>query len=144
MVLLLVLVLQVDVDGLIEQLGGRPTPGVGFATGIERIILNLQRQNAQVPPDGPAPAVVAYRGSQAKLRSVRLASELREQGIATVLAPDKSLRGQLRYASNMAAPHVLILGDAELAKNTVTLRDMVSGEQEEVPAEEVARRLRPA
>ena len=130
-------------DGLVEQLGGHPTPAIGFASGIERIILNLQRQGVAVPSGGTGLALVAYQGPRAKSRGIRLASELRGQGIPTVLAPDKSLKGQMRYASGIGAAQVLILGERELAQDTVTLRDMATGDQKEVPISEAAHQLRP-
>ena len=129
-------------DGLIEQLGGRPTPGIGFAAGLERLILNMQRRGVAMPPETPGPVVVAYRGSRAKTTGLGLASELRAQGIAAILAPEKSLRSQMRYASGVGAPHVLIVGETELAKGTVTIRDMAKGEQREAPLGEAAAWLR--
>ena len=119
-------------DGLIEQIGGKPTPGIGFAAGIERMILNLHEQGAEPPDVNPRPLVVAYRGEQAKTAAIRLALALRAEGGQAVLAPDRSLKAQLRYASAIEAPGVLILGDAELAKGTVTYRDMAAGEQREI------------
>ncbi len=129
-------------DGLIEQLGGQPTPGIGFAAGIERLILNMQRRGVATPPETPGPVVVAYRGSQAKAAGLGLASELRARGMAAIMAPEKSLRSQMRYASGIGAPHVLIVGDTELAKGTVTIRDMAKGEQREAPLGEAAAWLR--
>ena len=119
-------------DGLIEQIGGKPTPGIGFAAGIERMILNLQEQGAEPPDVNPRPLVVAYRGEQAKAAAIRLALALRAKGGQAVLAPDRSLKAQLRYASAIDAPGVLIFGDAELAKGTVAYRDMAAGEQREI------------
>ena len=109
-------------DALIQQLGGRPTPSIGFAAGVERIILNLQKQGVAVPLPERGPAVVAYRGQKAKSAGVQLAAELRGQGISVVLAPDKSLKAQMRYASGMRASEVLILGEEELGKGVVTIR----------------------
>ena len=82
-----------------------------------------------MPSGGTGLALVAYQGPQAKSRGIRLASELHGQGIPTVLAPDKSLKGQMRYASGIGAAQVLILGERELAQDTVTLRDMATGDQ---------------
>lgn len=118
-------------DGLIEQLDGRPTPGIGFAMGIERLILNLREQGASPAEVNPRPVVVAYRGAAAKAAAVRVAGSVRGLGAQAVLAPDRSLKGQLRYASAIGAQRVLILGDAELAKGTVTHRDMATGDQRE-------------
>lgn len=128
-------------DGLIEQLGGAPTPGIGFAAGIERIIANLRQQAVGVPEVLPHPAVIAYRGAAAKAAAVALATELRAEGHAAVVAPDRSLKAQMRYASSIGAPTVLILGEAELAKGVVTVRDMATAEQREVRRADVGTAL---
>ena len=119
-------------DGLIEQLGGRFTPGIGFAAGIERLILNLQEQGMEPAEAGLAPLVVAYRGARAKASAIELASALRGKGGRAVVAPERSLKGQLRYSSAIGAPGVFILGDAEIERGTVTYRDMATSEQREV------------
>ena len=119
-------------DGLIEQLGGRFTPGIGFAAGIERLILNLQEQGMDPAEASHAPLVVAYRGARAKASAIELASALRGKGRRAVVAPERSLKGQLRYSSAIGAPGVFILGDAEIERGTVTYRDMATSEQREV------------
>ncbi len=126
-------------DGLIEQIGGKPTPGIGFAAGIERLIINLAAEGAEPPEVLPAPLVVAYRGAAAKTAAIRLAMEIRAEGGSATLAPDRSLKAQLRYASGIASPCVLILGDAELAKGIVTCRDMAEGKQREIPLADAPR-----
>lgn len=118
-------------DGLIEQLGGKPTPGIGFAAGIERLILNLRERGTEVPAERPRPAVVAFRGGRAKTKALQLVEALRSAGVAAVVAPDRSLKAQMRYASSTEAPTVLILGEAELERSVVTVRDMATGEQRE-------------
>ena len=130
-------------DGLIEQLGGKPTPGIGFASGIERLILNVQHQRVNVSLDDGGPVVVAYRGQGAKMAGMRLATQLRTQGVQAVLAPEKSLKAQLRYASGLDAPQVLILGERELAQGMVTVRQWDLGTQHEVPLDAVIEALRP-
>ena len=128
-------------DGLIEQLGGRPTPGVGFAAGIERIIMNMRHQESPVPPAGAAPMLVAYQGSQPKAAAIRLVAQLRDQRLAVVLAPERSLKAQMRYASNIGAPRVLILGEREVSTGVVAVRDMARRTQEEVALDMVAAQL---
>ena len=123
-------------DGLIEQLGGKPTAGIGFAAGIERMILNLKEQNLNPPQVNPKPVVMAYRGPGAKAAALTLALKVRSSEGQAILAPDKSLKAQLRYASSVEAPYVLILGESELANGTVTSRDMATGEQRELPQDE--------
>ncbi len=131
-------------DGLIEELGGPPTPAVGFGTGIERIILNLKRQEVAVPQGRGVQAFVAYQGAQARLPALRLASRLRRQGIATVVATgDRSLKAQMRQADARGARYALILGPREVETGTVTVRRLADGHQETLPAEEVVSRLRP-
>jgi histidyl-tRNA synthetase len=131
-------------DDLIETLGGSPTPAVGFAAGLERIILNLKRGNAEVP-ELPRPlAFVAYLGPEAKIEAVKLASQLRAAGIATITASgDKSLKGQMRQAGSSGSSYALILGQEEVRSQNVVVRDMSSGEQRVVPLTDAVDMLRP-
>ena len=126
-------------DGLMQELGGRPTPGVGFAAGMERMVANLKRQAVSVPVVIPPLVVLAYRGRAAQEEALRLSAHLRAAGIGAVLAPGgKSLKGQMRHASALEAPWVLILGEEEVQQGSVTLRNMAKGEQQSLPATEVA------
>ena len=129
-------------DGLIQELGGPPTPGIGFAAGMERMVLNLKRQGIPVPQEGSPRAVVAYLGDEAKGEALSLASRLRSNGIWAVLAPaGRSLRAQLRYANSLGVPYALILGEDEIRRGAVVLRDMAKGEQREVPLQGVSEEL---
>jgi histidyl-tRNA synthetase len=125
-------------DGLIELLGGPPTPGVGVAVGLERIILGMKAQGVSVP-DLPAPPVfLAHLGPQARLEAVRVAEDLRRAGIGVWLAfGERGLKSQLREAGKRAARFVVILGEEELARGLATLRDMTAGEQQEIPLAEL-------
>lgn len=120
-------------DGLIEQLGGKPTPGIGFAAGIERLILNLREQGAMSGIVPPAPIVIAYSGAEAKTKAVGIATELRAADVAAVLAPERSMKAQMRYASSVGARTVVILGPKELEAGVATVRDMETAEQKEEP-----------
>ena len=129
-------------DGLIEELGGKPTPAIGFATGIERIILNLKRVGARPPALAQPTVFVASQTTAARLAAVRLAGELRRAGIAAVLAAgDRSLKAQMRQANAIGAIYVAIIGQEELAGETVVLRRMADGQQERVALGQVARTL---
>ena len=121
-------------DGLIELLGGRPTPGIGFGSGIERFILNVKRQEAATQSEGAGvDAVVVSLGDDAAAAGVKLASDLRRQGLEAVLAPQgRSLRGQLRHATALNATYALVLGDDELARGIVQVKELASGEQRPV------------
>jgi histidyl-tRNA synthetase len=124
-------------DGLIEQLGGSPTPGIGFATGIERVLMNAREQGLSSPNNAQRPVVIAHHGAQAKAMAVSTATELRAAGIATIVAPERSLKAQMRYASSLESTSVLIIGEQEIERSVVTLRDMSTSEQRELPRSEL-------
>ena len=124
-------------DGLITQLGGRPTPGIGFATGMERLALNLKRSEVPVP-DEPSPKyLVANVGDEARGAAVELAVRLRRAGVGAILSSGtRGLRGQMRQANALEIPFALILGDDEIEKGEVMVRDMLSSTQESRPLSE--------
>ncbi len=126
-------------DDLIDELGGNPTPAVGFATGLERIILSLKEQKTEIPESPKPDAFIAYLGEEAKVEAMKIASALRKAGIAIITATgDKSLRGQMRQANSLGAAYALILGEQEISNQNVVLRDMKSGEQKTIPMAEIA------
>ena len=125
-------------DGLIELLGGPPTPGVGVAVGLERIVLVMKGLNVVVPAL-PSPQVfVAHLGVRARTEALRLTHVLRQQGIGARQAfGDRGLRSQMREAAKHAARYVVILGEDELAAGEATVRDMDEGKQTAVALDEV-------
>jgi histidyl-tRNA synthetase len=130
-------------DNLVEELGGKPTPAVGFASGIERIILNLKKQKVAIPTE-PKPAVfIAYIGEEAKIVALRLASKLRHVGVAVIEATgDKSLKAQLRQANTFGTNYAIIIGKTEVESGNAVLRDMRSKEQRSIPSSEVVTLLK--
>ena len=124
-------------DGLITELGGRPTPGIGFATGIERLTLNLKRDDVPVP-DEPSPRyLVANVGDNARTTALELAVRLRRAGVGAILSSgSRGLRGQMRQANALGIPYALILGDDEIAKGEVVVRDMTASTQQSRPLTE--------
>ncbi|MBI2852566.1 MAG: histidine--tRNA ligase [Chloroflexi bacterium] len=121
-------------DDLIEGLGGKSTPAIGLAAGMERIILNLKRHGVVVP-SLPKPRVfLACLGAPARDETIKLASQLRRVGIEVIQSPgNKSLKSQLRQADAMGAHQTVIIGDREVETGTAILRDMTSAEQQTVP-----------
>lgn len=131
-------------DDLVETLGGNPTPAVGFAAGLERIILNLRKQNPDIPALPKPLAFVAYLGPEAKIEAMKIASQLRKAGIATMMASgDKSLKGQMRQAGSSGSSYALILGQEEVRSRNVVFRDMSNGEQQVIPLADAATMLKP-
>ena len=129
-------------DDLIEELGGKPTPAIGFAAGLERIILNLKKQNTPIPPLPHPPVFIAYVGDEARDKAVKLASMLRQAGTAVLEAfGNKSLKAQLRQANTLGARQAVIIGEEEIKSGTVTLRNMTTAQQKPVPISQLQEEL---
>jgi histidyl-tRNA synthetase len=129
-------------DDLIEELGGKPTPAVGFATGIERIILNLKKQKVAIPPIPKPKVFIAQVGDSARDEAVKLAARLRQAGIGVLQASSsKSLKAQLRQANSFGAHYAVIIGEQELETGTVILRDMTTAQQETISLKELQDKL---
>lgn len=129
-------------DNLIEQLGGKPTPAVGFATGIERLVLNLKKQEVAVPALPPPAAFIAYLGKDAKEEAIRLTSHLRKSGISALASiSERSLKAQLKQANVSGARYAVIIGEDEVKSKTVVLRNMAQGEQQTIPIDKLTEAL---
>jgi len=130
-------------DDLIEELGGKPTPALGFATGIERIILNLEKQNVPIPALPRPKVFIAHIGDEAEDEAIKLSASLRKNGTGVIEATgNKSLKAQLRQANALGANHTVIIGEQEVKTGTVILRDMTTSEQKTVPLAELQGLLR--
>lgn len=130
-------------DGLIEQIGGRPTPGIGFGSGIERIIINLKRQGILPPDQRPLQVYVVCQAAAARATAFRLASNLRRAGVAALCASgERSLKSQMRHAGALGAAYAAIIGERELADGAVTLKRLADGAQETVAMGDVAGRVK--
>ncbi len=123
-------------DGLVKHLGGPDRVGIGFAAGLERLVLALPESAGRAA--GPPDAFVAAIGDAPRDSAFRLVREMRQAGIrADVDYEGRSLRGQMKRADRLAAPLVLIIGDDELARGHVKVKDMRGGEQVDVPRSEI-------
>ena len=124
-------------DGLVQLLGGRPTPGIGFGIGLDRTILALEDRGAHIEPEGALVAVVGTAPDDHANR-LTLAGRLRGAGLPIrVDGSDRKLGRQLESAAKVGARWAAIVGE-ELARDAVVLRDLESGEQREVAVNEVA------
>ena len=128
-------------DGLVQDLGGPPAPGFGFAVGEDRLILSLP-QGSPVPDDAPDVYVVAL-GEAAVAEALLLGRRLRRRQMRVVFdpLPDKSLKGHMRRANDRRARSVMILGDKEVAGGLVTLKRMSDGAQEAFPKGDLEARI---
>ena len=128
-------------DGLIEQLGGPPTPGIGFGMGLERVIGNLKHQNIVPKNTISLVTLVAHIGDKARTEAVRIASQIRQSGGSAIIGPSRGLRSQLRYASSVNASHVVIIGEDELTEGKYVIRDLRDSKQKNQTPEEIVREL---
>ncbi|MBI1934171.1 histidine--tRNA ligase [Candidatus Peregrinibacteria bacterium] len=123
-------------DGLIELLGGHPTPGTGFGSGMERVIWQMKEAGVRVPNKDQIDIFVAQLGSEAKKQCLLLIAELREKGIHTLGSlGEASLKSQMGLADKFGARYALVLGKLEVKKGTIILRDMKAGKQKEIPSD---------
>ena len=123
-------------DGLVELLGGPPTPGVGWAAGIERLSMLMT-----LPIPIPRPIVVVPVGAVAEIKALALTDELRRSGFAVELGFSGNLKKRMKRANKLGARAAILMGEDELAQDAATLRDLESGEQELVPLAALSERL---
>ncbi|MCK9334358.1 MAG: histidine--tRNA ligase [Candidatus Cloacimonetes bacterium] len=125
-------------NALIAQVGGKDTPGIGFAGGFERLLLALEKENIQLPQN-PNPALfMVLMGEEAVDFALPLIAELRQKGIYVDYNPEKgSFKAQLKAADSMNARYALIIGEHEAISRTLVLKDLSSGEQQSLSADEL-------
>ena len=125
-------------DGLVEELGGPATPGIGFGMGIERMIMVQDMRGTA--PDAPEllDAYVVTMGDEARLEGVKLVAELREKGVKADLDhAARSIKAQFKFAGKIGVKKVIVIAGDELEKGVVKLRDMEKSEETEVSREEI-------
>ncbi len=129
-------------DGLIAQMGGQPTPSLGFAMGIERLMMVLEAQKAPLPEAPTCDLYIASMGDNASLKATALCNSLREDGfsVQTDICA-KGLKAQMKFANKIGAKFTLVLGDDELNNNTAKLKNMQSGEETETALSELSEEL---
>lgn len=129
-------------DGLVEEIGGNPTPAVGFAVGLERVMLAMEMQGLFPERSEGADAFIVAMGDAAKDEAFCLLAELRDAGLSARMDyAGRSMKSQMKQADKANARYALILGEDELAKGVVTLRNMESSAQEQVAREEIVNKL---
>ncbi len=126
-------------DGLSETLGGPPTKGFGFAFGLDRMVLSLPEEEATLLRDSDAPDVfLVHLGSSARDHAFKLARDLRAAGIAVVTEfEDRKMKKAMAQAAKSRARYALIIGDDEIAGGRYGLKNLATGEQQSLSAEEI-------
>ena len=129
-------------DGLVEELGGPATPGIGFGMGIERMIMVQDLRG--IAPEAPAlyDAFVVTMGDEARMEGVRLVSELRAAGLKADLDhAARSMKAQFKYANKVGASKVIVIAGDELEKGVVKVRDMSNSSEAEVARSEAVQAI---
>lgn len=130
-------------DNLVKLLGGRPTPAVGMAAGIERIIDCMKKQEVKLPQKSGPKVFLVQLGELGQRKSLKLFRELHQAGIRVSESLNKpSIKSQLKIADKLGVAYAIILGQQEALDNTVIVRDMQSGVQETVPRDKIIKELK--
>lgn len=123
---------------LVEEVGGPETPAFGFAMGLERLLLVLEAENIDIPQADPLDVYVVGIGDKVSAETFKVVQALRQQGLKTEKDfAGRKAKAQFKTADRLNAKTVMILGEDELDKGKITVREMSSGNQEEIPLESI-------
>lgn len=129
-------------DGLLEEVGGPSTPGIGFGMGVERVLLALAKQGCHLPPPLRLDAYVVSIGDDARSAALRLLYQLRRAGLKTDIDyMGRSTKSQMKQAGKSGARFAVIVGGDELARGAAAVRDLDRATQEEIPLDDLASKL---
>lgn len=120
-------------DGLISLMGGKPTPSLGFAMGIERLMMVLKSQNTELPLEPACDLYISVIGNSASVKATQLCHTLRSDGfnIQTDIC-DRGIKAQMKYADKIGALYTMVLGEEELQTNKAKLKNMQTGVETEI------------
>ena len=125
-------------DGLVEEIGGNSTPGIGFAAGIERILIALEKQNLLKSAGKKFDAFIVAVGNAAEVFGFEILSNLRRKNFsATMDFAKRSIKAQMKQAAKSGAKFALIIGEDEVKNSTVTIKNLETSEQENISAEKI-------
>ena len=123
-------------DGLIEELGGNPTPAVGFAAGIERLLLVMSQTGVAIPEEEKCKVYLAGMDEECRKKAFATAVALRAAGVyAEIDHMGRSVKAQFKYADKIGAKYVAVIGGNELAEGVMNVKEMATGESEKVAFE---------
>jgi histidyl-tRNA synthetase len=130
-------------DNLVEALGGRPTPGVGFGSGLERLLLALDAQGVKLAQDRTPLIYLVSQNDAAREANLSLLRELRAAGFSADMDPTgRSMKSQFKLSDREGATVVLVVGESELAANTVAMKQLATGQQQTIARGDLVETLR--
>ena len=125
-------------DGLIAELGGSDVAGIGFAVGIERILMLLENLNVEIPNDSEIEYYVAPMGEKEREKAFEIVSMLRQKGISADLDHmNRGIKAQFKYADKIGAKKVIVIGSDELEKGIFKVKEMSTGSEEFLSIDEL-------
>lgn len=120
-------------DGLVEEVGGNHTPALGFGMGIERLMLLMENQGLPFPEASKCELYIATMGEKATIQAAAMANALRREGMFVEFdVVGRSVKAQMKYANKIGAKFTVVIGDSELENGTVKLKNMETGEEQEL------------
>ena len=120
-------------DGLIKSLGGPDQPGIGYAMGVERLLMVMKAQGIEIPAPAACDLYIGSIGEEASVEALRLCGILRGEGFSAECdIVGRSVKAQMKYADKIGARFSMVLGDNELAEKKATVKNMATGENAEV------------
>ncbi|NLD20310.1 MAG: histidine--tRNA ligase [Clostridiales bacterium] len=129
-------------DGLVEEVGGPSTPGVGWGMGKERLLLTMEACGFQIPESAGADVFIAVMGDEAKAAGLKLMKELRQKGVSCQMdVMGRNIKNQFKFANRIQAGRTVVIGQDELENNSFTIKDMETSEQITVPMENIVEAL---
>lgn len=125
-------------DGLVEEIGGPSTPGVGFGLGIERLLLTLENNNIEIPKPKGIDVFIVTMGNRANEKAVEISQRLRENMVSVDIDHlSRSMKAQFKYSNKVNSLYTVVIGDNELDNNVVSLKNMETSTQEEITLDSV-------
>ena len=120
-------------DGLIEELGGKSAPAVGFAAGIERLLMVMEQSGVEIPMPKSPTVYFAGMDKESRKQCFTLCAKLRAAGVsAEIDQMERSVKAQFKYADKLGVKYVAVIGESELADGAMNVKNMATGESEKV------------
>ena len=130
-------------DNLCQEIGGPPIPGVGFGLGKERLLMLMDVNNVEIPEPEATRVFIVTMGEESKAKGLEILRNLHRNGIsAETDTLERNVKGQFKYAARKNVKQTIVIGDEELKKGVVQLKDMDAHEQREVPFDEILSAIR--
>ncbi len=129
-------------DGLVEEIGGNHTPALGFAMGMERLLLLMQAQGIEFPPEAKCDLYIASMGENATLKASQIACDVRGNGMhAQFDIVGRSVKAQMKYANKIGAAYTVVLGDSEIEAGVAKVKNMEDGSETEMKIDDIAEEI---